>query len=169
MLNKCWTKEISQLCNPNTSRCLTTSSSHPRNEKGRNINSSRWRKPAMRSWTFPSFVARCSELPSSCQKRPITSATLIWVPRAECPSDWPSVFLHPVLFFIHSLRGKELGEPEPWVRVPRTPNQKIKSEQSFESTSETECLSKNSQPYRNQPSAPQLNTYVRLLRIYILS
>jgi len=91
MLNKCWTKEISQLCNPNTSRCLTTSSSHPRNEKGRNINSSRWRKPAMRSWTFPSFVARCSELPSSCQKRPITSATLNWCSARSSVSE--GVFL----------------------------------------------------------------------------
>ena len=88
--------------------------------------------PGMRSWTSPSSVARCSELRSSCQKRPFTSATLTSVPRAECPSDGSSVFLHPVLYFIyHSLRGKELGEPEPWVRVPRTPVRRLSLNQAL--------------------------------------
>ena len=54
-------------------------------------------------------VMSCRHL---AKKRPFTSATLTWVPRAECPSDWPSVFLHPMLYFIHhSLRGKEAGYP----------------------------------------------------------
>lgn len=85
---------------------------HPRNEKARNINSSRWRKPARHEaghfQVLLLGVMSCRHLAKKtfyfCH--PHMSA------KSWCPSDWPSVFLHPMLYFIHySLRGKESGYP----------------------------------------------------------